>query len=615
MLEIKIDSKAVDLAPDFTIDFSFFNPLFTESGFEDAYSYSFSLLRTARNKSFLEKKKEVQVSISYGGFEFVTGIGSVKSKNTEFAVDFKTTSLNLSQLLTDLMLTELELPIVPVADVSLNAVQKIDAWVDHMTQTTITDPVNEGPYKFPTIQVIDRTLSSSSSDFAEIRDRNVYGGGGVNIYADGVYVKNLGVVSGGIGWFNSASPCIRLQWLFEKVCEKLNITISVNELLSVTEFKQLLHFSGLSMDFVEDYLSKSYNSFGTDIDLNLFVPKLSAISLFNLFEELFGAFYLYKNNSLNIRLKKNILQQKAVDLSRYCSPEYDNEQEDAINFRYNYDIDIKEKWAQFDGLIWHKYVSREVVPGLFEPINVEQITNHEAEVFGNENKKDEIVVSYIPLISETQNFSPKYPTVNVTDPIEFYYQLRSIFSLQNLYTISSHWNQSDFSKGGFESWYLCMCRGNYPVFRSDTPILDGIIPPDDYLTGTTVNRPFFTNLHQVDEVAGCTDFTQKFGTSSLYLNDTFSHLSIYKKSFIELMRNSDSVSKLFNLPIHKILEIISWENPNHLIQQKNLSFRGVVQEVSFALGLKQISPVMITYVVPKEINKSGFNSDFNTDFD
>jgi hypothetical protein len=160
-----------------------------------------------------------------------------------------------------------------------------------------------------------------------------------------------------------------------------------------------------------------------------------------------------------------------------------------------------------------------------------------------------------------------------------------------------------------------MCRGNFPVFRSNTPILDGIEPPDNYLTGTTVNLPFFTNLHQVDEVAGCTDFTQKFGTSSLYLNDTFSHLSIYKKSFIELMRNSDSVSKVFNLPIHKILEVISWENPNHLIQQKDLSFRGVVKEVSFALGIKRISPVMITYAVAKEINEAGFNSDYNDDFE
>jgi hypothetical protein len=59
---------------------------------------------------------------------------------------------------------------------------------------------------------------------------------------------------------------------------------------------------------------------------------------------------------------------------------------------------------------------------------------------------------------------------------------------------------------------------------------------------------------------------------------------------------------------------MSWKEPNHIIKQRNLSFKGTVKEVNFTLYKSSISPVEITYSVVDQAALGDYNDDYNIDF-
>lgn len=583
MLRITVNGKDVDIPEDISITMNVTNPLFSESGFDEVYSYGFSLFKTARNISVINRSigKKNTIRILYSNHLVIDGYCIVKEKFDSFSINIKNDSLDLRQQLDELPIQQIEFEKFQIYETADHPDLKISKWRDHMTDTTITASENVGTHKFPWIQA---NYQLNAEDLLWSRNpthsnNNFF----INGYLGGVFQYNEGENISPVDdawWLTTVSPCPRIQHIFNKIIMHLELLMIENELEEVPEFLQMVHFSTLVMDLVEKKtilgIEYKFNVHGQEIDLNTFIPDLMAGELFKMLKTLFGIVVFVKGRKIKVKTAKSLLEKPFVDFSKYCNNEYEATYNNRSSIKYIYPIDYNEKnslakpkWSYetditLGGFVW------------------ETFNKHETKQIGSGNTIEEIDVNYTPLISIFDyNYLGFARQSRFTYPYNF---------------VSSHYDVEVYN--GSDKFIIGLIRGMYPM----------------NISGTYYDRLIFENSHVFDAIAARTGHEYKFGTCSIYLNDASSHVDVYLKRYLEHLRLADEITKTLYLPLHKILEIMSWKEPNHIIKQRNLSFKGTVKEVNFTLYKSSISPVEITYSVVDQAALGDYNDDYNIDF-
>lgn len=595
MLRVKINRQIIDLPNDIAIQVKSTNPIFTDSGFNEAYSYSFVIPKSPKNKNIINRlqNRYMEISIEFGGHLVESGIGSVLTNINSYSISFKNNAIFLSQKLENLQLKKLELEDVSVCNAGDSPTVKLTKWQEHMTQTTITDPVDQGSHKFPQIQAFDDTQSASY--FTEWFEKNPDYSFYVNRYASGEFLKNVGwpvaYNSSQPAWWTTVSPCIRIQYLFDQILEALQIDRNIDELANIEEFKQMIHYSLLALDKVESSGGNNFNVHGTGFSLAKFVPPdKSGLDLFKMLDEQFALYFNYRAGRLNILLKQNIVNSPFVDFSKYCDPKFEIEETEGKSYTLAYPIDLTFI-DRFQNLIWEYSIVTDE--------GNQTLISHNSRTVGTSDDNEEITLSYVPFISRIISVDDIYPDVyngEIDEELSMHTVLYVPFE-----QISKYYDEQKFNnEGGSSEWIIGLLRGIYSIYNATT---------DEWN-----DRAIFYNLFRFDPALTTDLVDYQFGTCSLYLNTEKSHIDVFVKKYIDLLRRADLITKLLYLPIHKIIEIMKWEEPNHIIKQRNLSFKGTVKEINFTLYLDRISPVSVTYAVSRNESAGDFNQDYNEDY-
>lgn len=583
MLRITVDGKDVDTSEDISIDMKITNPLFSESGFDELYSYRFTVPKTPRNKGIFNRGngKKHQIRVLYSNHVIAEGKGIIKEGYDIISIDFKNESLDMRQSLDELPLSQIEFETIQIYEPADHPNTKISKWKDHMTATTITASENEGSHKFPWIQA---NYQLNQDDELWLRnqmhsDNNFF----INGYLEGEYQFNIGENASGEGealWLQTVSPCPRIEHIFDKIIEHMGIIITENELLEVPEFRQMFHFSTLVMDELQVHatlgIDLKYNVHGKEINLNTFIPDLMAGNIFQVLNTLFGIVVFVKGSKFKIQLKKTLFNKKPVDFSKYCDNKYEVDLNDRVSIKYIYPIDYTEKDV-FGSPKW-SYVTDTSIGGfVWKTFN-----KHETRKLGGGNTINEIEVSYTPLISI---FDYNYITTDRQSRFVYPYNF-----------ISSHYDVEDYT--GSPELIIGLIRGIYPIKEG----------------GTFYDRLVFENSFMFDDIAPRVGHEYRFGTCSIYLKDASSHLDIYLNKYLASIYRGDEITKILYLPMHVILKIMTWQEPNHIIKQRNLSFKGTVKEINFTLYKNGISACTVKYAVVDPEKVGDFNNDYNDDF-
>lgn len=583
MLRISIESYDMDVPEDIKVDMKLLNPIFSESGYDESFSYSFNLPKTAKNSAVVRrlKTKNAKIRIVFNNFKVEEGIAVIKTNMDNFSVAMKNDALDARQQMDNLSLEDLDLDVIPIAEVTDDAMTIIGKWHDHMVQTTITDDETIGSHKFPFIQPY---YNHDQDD--TVWSRNLFHGNNalfINSYNLGTFESNTGydqAVYPGPNWVTTISPCIRIAYLLEKILAKKGLITTKNELLDIPEYLQMIHFSKLVMDLTKtewhdgnEYL---YNIHGYEIDLNKFVPKTTASVVFKILDDLFGTMVKIKNGSISIELKRSYLKGKWVDMSKWCNPEYEIEGSEGKNIKLIYPIDYNQK--RYDSKNYWSYTVDSTL-GLFVWVD---FVKHATRTIGKEAESDERELNYIPL---NCIFDYNYATD----------KRRSRFATPDGF-ISSYFDPETYNSG--DQFFLGLIRGKYPMKEvSSFPL-----------------RLVFENSHTFPDIAATEEHEYSFGSCSIFASDPTSHVDVYLKEFFDYVRKSKTISKTLYLPLHRILELRNWKESKHIIKQRNLSFKGVVKEVNFTLYKNAISPCTIHYAVVNEETSGDFSGDYNDDF-
>lgn len=711
MLQIRINSEFFDIPDDIQVPIVAQNPLVSDSGFNEIFTYSFSLQASPKNISIYNKyvNSNARISLSFQSHNICSGKVKMKRDSSGISVMIKNDGLDLRQELENLSFDDIELETIEVYDNDATPEEKIQAWNDLMnSKLPENEPVNEGAFKFPPIEAYPReewkisgengssinkgmdlnkwcvnryqlsdglyaknegvilpiqevtylevgdSASLSGGEYFTINSANnvnryyvwfqrIFGftpigidplvsertgirvqltytataeevrsqmiGEILNVVQDfefftligtptnGIYIRNvqggtcddsaIGTLPGtwsistttqGTGliedftnnWQTSVSPCLKIETLFVNVAEKINLQVDYSAISSIPEFYQLIYFSGKTLDERIDDDGKQFNVHGQFLNLNDFKPTNKAIDIFKTLRTLFGISYDFVNNKLVL---KNIqINAKTVDVSKFCLPDFKIEEIEVNSLRYSYALGT-EGWKYLDfinGAAADKFTDA-------------TIGNIQLPATDQE-------VNYLPMIS--QNGKPT--TLHVP-----------------FLAKSKAYNENDWIAS--ETLNIGLFRGNFLI--DFTIGSDGINPPIEFTEQRLIcynsNSILSNNVQYYGEFI---NYAGKFGTCSIYFNDEDSHLSIYAK-FMNLVKlYNQSIEKNLALPFHNILEIMKWKQPIHTIQQRNMSFVGIVKELKFTLGKSSISPTTITYLSNKKIASGDYNADYNIDF-
>jgi hypothetical protein len=732
MLEIRINSDVFDLPEDIQVPIVASNPLVSETGFNEIFTYSFSLKASPRNIAIYNKyfQKSPKITLSFQSHKITTGVARMKRDSSGISIMIKNEGLDLRQSLENIGFDQIELETIQVYDSEDTPEEKIQAWNDLMNATLPqNEAVNIGNFKFPPIEAFPReewkingengtainkgmnqnnwcanrydlatgeyvkneavqkgkrevtfavfgdSSSISGGEYFTINSANdiekfyvwyqkVPAGGGSPIGTDpmitgrtgirvdlpwpdisapdevrdftvnaiagatynnelfesnhfdfvfvtgmpynAVYIVNKKVGSTGastIGdlptplwsisttrvgtglisdennnWITTISPCLKISSLFKEIAKNLNLQVNYSILDEIPEFEQLIYFSGKVIDErIDDNASSladesdiQYNVHGQYLNLNDFKPTNKAIDVFKTLRTLFGISFDLVNNKLTIQ--RIAINAKAADLSKFCLPDYTYEELDSKALLFGYGLG-EESWKYLDfinGFATDKFQDKTIGISTNDPVIEE--------------------VNYLPMIS--QNSKPT--TLHVP-----------------FLAKSKAYNENDWIAS--ETLNVGLYRGNYLI--DFTIGSDGINPPAEFTEERLIC--YNSNSIQSNDVQYFGEFINyvgAFGTASIYFNDEDSHLEVYAK-FMNLVKiYNRQIEKNLNLPFQNILEIMKWKQPIHTIQQRNMSFVGIVKELKFTLSKSNVSPVTITYLSNKKVGSGDYNSDFNVDF-
>lgn len=598
MLTILIGSDLADFADDVQIPIKLTNPMFSQSGFEEGYTYSFSLPNTKRNQVILRKyaKNEIPISISSSLTPLMGGTGRVYQGNKSISVEIKNFGLIKKNELDEISLRDFDYPVINIANISDSPTVKIDKWHAHKNLIRNSNPPEKEMYCFPPISRDNGTVSFTSPPDGDnfLHATNALAS---NFFLIGDYLKNASETSTppeSVNFRTSLAPAIFFKYVLEKVLAESGIILVSNELNDILEYHQLFFDPGMHLDkIVQDPLnaSKYYNVHGEEIDLNLFILDKSILSMLTVLRELFGCSYYFNNNRLEIKLYNKLLKRNPIDMSKYCDGYFE---QSIIGQEYQFKFPVDLKKNKFGWTFWRNHHDINPTPEWEYKWNDFSV--------GNATTTQKLDYSYIPLKTI---WTLIWTVPNEPDDLLLPLSMFACFSDFK----SSYWNSQDFNP--VDVYNVGLWRGNFPVYDNlSSTWKDTIIASNEYLTYPDETK----ELYETGFIPYYQPMQYVLGTMSLYPRDDKSHFNQLQLDYYKLLADGREIKELLNLPIHKIYEVIQWKEVQHIIQQRNMSFIGTVKEVSFTLYKNGVSPTLITYLSQSSDKSGTFNDDFNDDF-
>jgi hypothetical protein len=208
MLQIKIANQYFDIPDDIQVPISVINPLVSDSGFNEIFTYTFNLQASPRNRSLYNRyvNKGAKITLSFQSHVLATGVAQMKMDSNGIAVMIKNDALNLRQQLENLTFEKIRLPIIPICEVEDTPIEKIEKWHDFMTsKLPENEPWNVGEFKFTPIFAAPALQWAVSEDDSqrEINPTMWDNGFPINAYdlATGQYISNYGIALPGVASF------------------------------------------------------------------------------------------------------------------------------------------------------------------------------------------------------------------------------------------------------------------------------------------------------------------------------------------------------------------------------------------------------------------------------
>lgn len=711
MLQLILNSEFLDVPSNIEIPITATNPLFSESGFNEAFTYSFNVPASPKNVAIYNRhaRKNPVLSITFFGHRIFTGKVEMKKDSSGINIMAKSDGIDLRQQLEALQFSDIEWPTIKIWETSDDLQDRVDKWKAYMDATLPQNQaVNQGMVKFPPISaypraqwsaeekngrainqgmdlnrwtlnryslesgeyvanepvqlpvqeisflrtqaastlsggeyftinsanderkyyvwyqtkfgpntpvgtdpaltgrigarvvvdtlanaeqvmldtmgaMFDAAFNSGNEDFEffnfptdptnEIFIRNNKGGATTN--ADDGTLPNTWDVStfqegtGSISDFNnnwqtSVSPCPRFDYLLSKILQELKVVLSQNELLQIQEYTQLIFYSGKSLDERVNDDNFQWNVFGQNLSIFEFVPDGSTIQLFQILRTIFGVSFNFANGKLTIQRFR--LNNQVRNMSKFCAPDYQENITDAQSWFLNYGIsDETEFLDQVNNEVVNRFLPRQI---------------------GHEKKRMDITPNYLPMIS--QNAEP------------------TTFFVPEL-AKSRAYSTDDFtvSKTNWIGFYRGNREMNFILPFTTTELTDDRLV---CFSGIKVAENTTSQNQTIVNVEG------NLGTCSLYFSDDESHIDVYAKPLIIANRYTGEVEKVMQLPLSEVLELMKWKTAWHVIQQRNMSFKGIAKELTFTLRKSSISFSTVTYAVDRSAKDGDFNDDFNNDY-
>lgn len=615
MLRIVVEGIEVDYPDGISISMKLQNPLFSSTGWNEAYSYSFSLINSSRNYKIFygnnNSKKKFNVQIFMHGELFIRGtLSEPKLTDSGISVNVIETSINARQKATIDHFDKLDLPTIQVYEPADSISDKLEKWRAHMYQVTITDPVDQGSHKFPKVATLGYRDPAENDPLNSIHTQNL---GMVNAWVLEDYVKNEAVPNSYIPiedrinqWYTTVSPCIRIDYLIEQVIEYLGVYLAENTLKDIPEYLHATHFSGYVLDGLVTSGLNKYNVHQENFSLSDFLPDNTMISVFDLVRLQFGAYFIQDGTRISIRTIRDLLSTKPIDFSEYVSETYMREKSQQTSFVLSYGLDE-------DGLRKRRtFLYSELTPlwPYIEPFA-------DLEIKEKNGDEETIPFEHVPLKSnyfaqsgiyrtfaDFQSALPEdqYGFTEFSSYLQYFKVLRS-----DEYPEESIEKPTTFSLG--------LVRGLYTTRN----LLFDPFPTPAIPSEEAVDHLYSYNFKSIQVAPDDTEalfdpYRVTLGSSSIYINEIDNATDNFNSEYIDLLRNTREIDKTVNLPVHKLLEIKKWKHPKHIIQQRNMSFEGLVKEVSFTLTKSDIKAMSIKYVVKNNVLLNDFNNDFNNDY-
>lgn len=610
-IQVFFDRLPVDISG-FEMEFEFINPMFSENHFNTGYSFETSFPWSSRNKARFQhanridtlRKSEYDCKINVNGALFFEGLAKVQLSNGKrMNVTLVSYGIDFVQELTSLQLDELDLDQYEVySDSVTSASSKLAWWQSHVTNVMNEDST-QGKYKFPSIQTLGYTGDNNSGNTYHQVHRNI-----VNPFAEASFMRNWPVpYTPGDNeqfdqWAFTVSPCPRIGYLMDKLCERFNITRINGEIWEEQEYKQMVLFSGVVMDEVQRHVNAGVNYYtnvhGALIDLKKHVPKCSALELFNLLFETFGATFNYNKGNLTATTVKSLMNKKPI-LLKSASFDVAFEVQDYIGeISVVYEDGIKNKWKSYLPFINIPVLQKNLVDNQWNGIN---------ESLGEE--KNQIQLKH-QVMKSTFFIMEGYAMSDVMfNGQTWEWTGNGEYSPRHQYFggISA---VSDDGQYRNEKMYVGLYRGKHPGFQWKLPNeSDPVVP--------TVVQQYWSYSHDQslwDPTSTPVPFVHNFG-KSLYLGMENGTWDNWLKYYYLNGEMYDPMSVDVSMPVHQLMNFCKFKDIKHVLQTKSGSIKGIHEKIGGKLTEFGIKDVAFSYRVPKGVlSKGDFNNDFSTDY-
>lgn len=605
MITCKINGKAVDIFEDMKINMKLSNPMFSEKFINEGYSYSFEFPNTSKNKAINIGYKS-KVEIYFKGVLFINAyIISYIKTDASLNVNIVTDAKFFIDECETLLLTELDYAKIKICEETDLALEKRDAWENHMNNTLVTD-IKTLTHFFPTIETWGYNNYDGDTEYDENLINEMFQNGErvLNRNTNGEYLLNFDIDHTTIPkqWITSVAPCPKADYVLKTIFNHFGLRLVVNELDDILEYQQLWIWNNFVLDkYITETrtilgltITKKYNVHGTEIDLKKHVPNTSLFDFLKMLNEIFDIYIVIDNKNISVFRSKNQINRAPVNVTKFASETFNDDLNEFEAQSYSFNLS-EEDAAYF------RMVKTSGVEKTYEkPYEVKSYP-----ISGNSNNENEL--SAFPLKTEiiSNYFGCPYSTAVYNSQADkttaTWWKTWPHGELQSR-AFSPYYIKSDEYPNGkgeiFDRIYYGLSRGVWSGFTPGFDYTGTAYDPDNNSVHNAIytlnfRDAFYGDLEHLPEV----NINHILGKTSVYLNGEHNYFDVYKTEKLDVLYKSITKTKLLYLPLFEIIELMKWKNTKHVIQQKNESFKGFVKNISFTISNDGLSATEVAYVV------------------
>jgi hypothetical protein len=654
MIRLVIDGVDVPVPDNFSVQLNYENPLFLNDKVNKAYSYNFTLpvteqlqniLKHRNRVSTINKTLELPCKLYHSGVLFVEGILKLTNINSlSYACFIRNDALTILDKMRNTKLNTVSLPTVEVwtqaEDTSLDILAKLERWSNFMMDNA-DKPVTSGMYKFPTIKANYNAKAYEAGSFDDIYLQQSYfptEEASVNhfvnekFHSNELYYFQQTATAGAVkseNWLQTVSPCLRIEYLFERMLNELGIVYEENDLLDIIEFMRMVCFSGRVLDqHFYDILPVISNTLyvnmhGRLFSLTDFIPDVYMWDLYYMLIDMFNIVSTFSENEVSIQLANHVLKKQAVDFTKYSEDFYskgiDTNKAQGMRIKYEFE-DTVLAWLNRPKTFYTNPLDERGLNyfGLQFEIGEDPFTERTVRYMpigsnGLETSDPSGVKDFGgPVVGGIPPWPPTVPTVVPAHPNLFPLYARMPFDPENgvFFPVNSKTYVNEAKNYDFLA--VTQYLGIIDTYVQTPTEKDNDLPPTN--TKKTNACACVDSTLTFEEGSGWPNFG--WGTKTLWMGevqqrepedadeltsnqDTESKglWNTYHKEYHDFMMRSVPIEKTLFLPPHKVKELSTFKEPKHVIDSPEGKFEGFVQKFSVTLYKDRISPTKVTYLI------------------